>query len=223
MLFRSEQMCSKIGEAGLPLLRNGMTVLTHCNAGSLATARYGTALAPIYAATERGMDIHVIADETRPLLQGSRLTAWELGQAGIPTTVICDSAAGMVMRSGKVDLILVGADRIAANGDVANKIGTYSLAVLARAHGIPMYVAAPASTIDFATPSGEEIVIEERDAAEILTPFGLPIGPVGANAYNPAFDVTPAGLLTGLITERGLIQPLTRETLAQRMYDPVLS
>ena len=220
MLAADERVCERIGEVGAALLSDGMTVMTHCNAGSLATVRYGTALAPIYVATSRGLRIHVVADETRPLLQGSRLTAWELTQAGIPTTIICDGAAAAVMRTRQIDAVIVGADRIAANGDVANKIGTYSLALVARAHGIPMYVAAPLSTIDLATASGDDIVIEERNPDEVLAPFGIAIGAPGAHAFNPAFDVTPASLVTALITERGLVQPLTAQSLAEHMRQP---
>jgi methylthioribose-1-phosphate isomerase len=220
LLDQDERVCAQIGAVGAALLKDGMTVLTHCNAGSLATVRYGTALAPIYVATSRGLRIHVIADETRPLLQGSRLTAWELTQAGIPTTIICDGAAPSVMRTRRVDAVIVGADRIAANGDVANKIGTYGLALAARAHQIPMYVAAPLSTVDLATARGDDIVIEERDPAEILAPFGNVIGAPGAHAFNPAFDVTPASLITALITERGLVQPLSQQSLAELMQQP---
>jgi methylthioribose-1-phosphate isomerase len=220
MLAADERVCERIGEVGAALLNDGMTVMTHCNAGGLATVRYGTALAPIYVATSRGLHIQVIADETRPLLQGSRLTAWELTQAGIPTTIICDGAAAAVMRTRQIDAVIVGADRIAANGDVANKIGTYSLALVARAHGIPMYVAAPLSTVDLATASGDDIVIEERDPDEVLAPFGVAIGAPGARAFNPAFDVTPASLITALITERGLVQPLTEQSLAEHVRQP---
>jgi methylthioribose-1-phosphate isomerase len=220
MLAADERVCERIGSVGAALLRDGMTVMTHCNAGSLATVRYGTALAPIYVATSRGLHIQVLAGETRPLLQGSRLTAWELTQAGIPTTIICDGAAAAVMRTRQIDAVIVGADRIAANGDVANKIGTYSLALAAQAHGIPMYVAAPLSTVDLATASGDDIVIEERNPDEILAPFGIAIGAPGARAFNPAFDVTPASLITALITERGLVQPLTEQSLAEHMRQP---
>ena len=220
MLAEDERVCEQIGEIGATLLRDGMTILTHCNAGALATVRFGTALAPIYVASARGLHLNVIVDETRPLLQGSRLTAWELTRAGIPTTIICDGAAAAVMRTRRVDLVIVGADRVAANGDVANKIGTYGLALAARAHGIPMYVAAPLSTIDIATAHGNDIVIEERSPDEIRVPFGLPVGAADANAYNPAFDVTPASLITALMTERGLVQPLNEHTLRQHMLEP---
>ncbi|MFN0071221.1 MAG: S-methyl-5-thioribose-1-phosphate isomerase [Chloroflexota bacterium] len=214
ILDEDSRACERIGEFGASLLHDGMTVITHCNAGGLATVKYGTALAPIYVATARGLNIRVFADETRPLLQGSRLTAFELTRAGIPTTVICDSAAAAVMRTHRVDAVFVGADRVAANGDVANKIGTYGLALSARAHGIPMYVAAPISTIDLSTARGDDIVIEERDAAEVLAPFGQAIGAPDADVYNPAFDVTPAHLITALITDRGLVQPLNESTLS---------
>jgi methylthioribose-1-phosphate isomerase len=220
MLAEDEQVCAQIGEIGATLIRDGMTILTHCNAGALATVRFGTALAPIYVASARGLRLNVIADETRPLLQGSRLTAWELTRAGVPTTIICDGAAAAVMRAQRVDLVIVGADRVAANGDVANKIGTYGLALAAHAHGIPMYVAAPVSTIDMATTHGNDIVIEERSADEIRVPFGIPVGAPDARVYNPAFDVTPSSLITALITERGLVQPLNEQTLRQHMLEP---
>jgi methylthioribose-1-phosphate isomerase len=197
-----------IGKHGAALLRDGQTILTHCNAGALATAGYGTALGVIRAAWEQGKRIHVIADETRPVLQGARLTVWELLQDGIPVTLITDNMAGALMKRGKIHLCLVGADRIAANGDVANKIGTYTVAVLAKAHHIPFYVAAPHSTIDLATPSGDHIPIEERDPAEVTTLYGsFPIAPAGVSVLNPAFDVTPAALITAIITERGVFQP----------------
>jgi methylthioribose-1-phosphate isomerase len=220
ILTEDERVCEQIGQVGASLLSDGMTVLTHCNAGGLATVKYGTALAPIYVASARGLSISVIVDETRPLLQGSRLTAWELTRAGIPTTVICDSAAAAVMRTRRVDAVIVGADRIAANGDVANKIGTYGLALAARAHGIPMYVAAPISSVDMATASGDDIVIEERDADEVLSPFGIVVGTPGVKVFNPAFDLTPASLITALITERGLVQPLNDHSLARHVLQP---
>jgi methylthioribose-1-phosphate isomerase len=220
MLAEDESVCEQIGQVGASLLSDGMTVITHCNAGGLATVKYGTALAPIYVASAQGLSINVIADETRPLLQGSRLTAWELTRAGIPTTIICDGAAAAVMRTRQVDAVIVGADRIAANGDVANKIGTYGLALAAQAHGIPMYVAAPLSSVDMATANGDAIVIEERDGDEILAPFGVAIATPDAKVFNPAFDVTPASLITALITERGLVQPLNERTLAQHVRQP---
>ncbi|HEU5169265.1 MAG TPA: S-methyl-5-thioribose-1-phosphate isomerase [Gemmatimonadales bacterium] len=192
------EMCRRIGEAGLALLPQGAVVLTHCNAGALATGGIGTALAPVYTAHAKGRRVSVIADETRPLLQGSRLTAWELGRAGVPCTVIADGMAASRLRRGDVTCVLVGADRIAANGDVANKIGTYGLALAARAHGVPFYVAAPRSTLDLASPDGDAIPIEERSAAE------LSAAP-GAAVWNPAFDVTPAGLVTAYITDAGIV------------------
>jgi methylthioribose-1-phosphate isomerase len=208
-------MCRAIGEAGQHLIADGAGVLTHCNAGGLATAEYGTALAVMYAAQARGRRFRVYADETRPLLQGARLTAWELQQAGIDVTVICDSMAGLVMRQGKVHLVITGADRIAANGDTANKIGTYGVAVLARAHGVPFYVAAPTSTFDLAMPDGDGIPVEERSDQEVRRGFGRVTVPEGVPCYCPAFDVTPAGLIAGLITNRGLIQPVSRERIAE--------
>ncbi len=203
------QMCAAIGRHGAELLNDGDSVLTHCNAGALATAGDGTALAVIYAAVANGKQIRVIADETRPLLQGARLTAWELSQRGVPVTVICDSMAATVMRQRKVQAVIVGADRIAANGDTANKIGTYSVACLAKTHGIPFYVAAPSSTFDLSLSGGEQIPIEERSATEITHGFGRQTVLEGVAVYNPAFDVTPAELITAIITERGVIRPVT--------------
>lgn len=205
--------CRAIGQAGRHLIREGDGVLTHCNAGGLATAEYGTALAVMYAAHEQGRRFRVYADETRPLLQGARLTAWELAQAGIPVTVICDNMAGLVMRQGRVNLVVTGADRIARNGDTANKIGTYGLAVLAKAHQIPFYVAAPLSTFDRQTPDGTGIPIEERAAEEISKGFGRVTVPDGVACYNPAFDVTPAELIDGIITEKGIIRPVTQRCI----------
>lgn len=202
-----EETCRKIGENGIEILKDGMTILTHCNAGRLATAKYGTALAPIYVAKEMGMDIKVFADETRPLLQGSRLTAFELMEAGVDVTLITDNMAAMVMGEGKIDAVIVGTDRVAANGDVANKIGTYGVALLAKAHNIPFYVAGPLSTIDLETPTGAEIPIEERDPMEIINGFGKQTGPSNVKVYNPAFDVTPNELVTGIITEKGIARP----------------
>ncbi len=201
-------MCRAIGRHGAGLVGPGHGVLTHCNAGGLATVDYGTALAVVFAAHERGTPFRVFADETRPLLQGARLTAWELARRGIPVTLICDSMAAQVMREGKIQLVVVGADRIAANGDVANKIGTYSVALLARAHGIPFYVAAPSSTFDLTLSDGSAIPIEQRDPREITHGFGRPTAPEGIDVYNPAFDVTPANLIDGIITEKGIIQPV---------------
>ncbi|HVH08375.1 MAG TPA: S-methyl-5-thioribose-1-phosphate isomerase [Gemmatimonadales bacterium] len=204
-------MCRRIGEAGLALVPPGTKVLTHCNAGALATGGIGTALAPIYLAHEAGQDVEVFVDETRPVLQGARLTAWELAHAGIPCTVIADAAAGTLMRQAKVDVVIVGADRIAANGDFANKIGTYSLAVLALHHGVPFYCAAPSSTIDVALADGERIPIEQRPPEELKAVAGRAVAPAAAAALNPAFDVTPARYVTAFLTERGLEQPPFRD------------
>jgi methylthioribose-1-phosphate isomerase len=201
-------LCKAMGKHGAALIQDGNTILTHCNAGALATAGYGTALGVIRAAWEQGKKIQVIADETRPVLQGARLTAWELMQDHIPVTLITDNMAGALMRQGKIHLCVVGADRIAANGDVANKIGTYSVAVLAKAHGIPFYVAAPYSTIDLSTKTGAAIPIEERNPLEVTSIHGSHlIAPAGVPVWNPAFDVTPAELVTGIITERGCFKP----------------
>jgi methylthioribose-1-phosphate isomerase len=207
ILEEDRLMCRRIGEYGLTLLEGKKTILTHCNAGGLATAEYGTALAPVYMAAEQGRLIHVYVDETRPLLQGARLTAFELRQAGIPVTLICDNMAATVMARGLVDAVFVGADRIAANGDTANKIGTYGVAVLAKAHMIPFYVAAPASTFDRSLASGKEIPIEERDGSEITHGFGKQTAPSGIKVFNPAFDVTPSHLISSFITDRGVITP----------------
>lgn len=208
-----DAMCHAIGRHGAALLGDEAGVLTHCNAGGLATSDYGTALAVIYAAVESGKKISVFADETRPLLQGARLTAWELSRRGVPVTVICDNMAAVVMREKKVQVVVVGADRIAANGDAANKIGTYGVALLARAHGIPFYVAAPSSTFDLNLPDGSGIPIEERAAEEITSGFGRQTVPSNVRVYNPAFDVTPAELITGLITEKGVISPVNRDQI----------
>ncbi|MFN0052200.1 MAG: S-methyl-5-thioribose-1-phosphate isomerase [Planctomycetales bacterium] len=206
-------MCRAIGQHGAALLADGAGVLTHCNAGGLATADYGTALAVIFAAHDAGKRLRVFADETRPLLQGARLTAWELVQRGIDTTLICDSMAAQVMREGRIAAVIVGADRIAANGDTANKIGTYGVAVLARHHGLPFYVAAPSSTFDFSIGSGAEIPIEHRDRKEITHGFGRQTAPETVGVYNPAFDVTPAELVAAFVTERGVLRPPFRESL----------
>ena len=206
ILEEDRAMCRRIGEAGLALVPDGARVLTHCNAGALATAGIGTALAPVYLAAEQGRRVEVWADETRPLLQGSRLTAWELSRAGIPVTVIADNMAASVMRAGRVDLCIVGADRVAANGDVANKIGTYGVALAAARHGIPFYVAVPTSTLDPATATGADIVIEERDPREVAEGFGTRTAPREAEVFNPAFDVTPAELVTAIVTDRGLVR-----------------
>jgi methylthioribose-1-phosphate isomerase len=198
--------CKTMGGFGGALLPHEAGVLTHCNAGALATCGYGTALGVIRAAVEQGKRIHVYADETRPFLQGARLTAWELMADGIPTTVICDNMAASLMRAGKIQAVVVGADRIAANGDVANKIGTYNVAILAKEHGIPFYVAAPWSTIDLATLTGEAIPIEERPQLEVTHHGGKQLTPHGVGICNPAFDVTPAKYVTAIITERGVLR-----------------
>ncbi len=223
-LIRDEDatMCRAIGQVGEHLIPDGTHVLTHCNAGSLATSEYGTATAPMYAAHAKGRRFRVYADETRPLLQGARLTAWELSRAGIQVTVLCDNAAASLMRAGKIDLVLVGADRVAANGDVANKIGTYGLAVLAKAHNIPFYVAIPSSTFDPNTPDGSKIPIELRDDEEVRRGFGLTTVPDGVPCRNPAFDVTPAELVTGIVTEQGLIRPVDREHLTAVLGGDIL-
>lgn len=206
ILDEDRTMCRAIGEHTLPLVTGAARVLTHCNAGALATGGMGTALAGIYLAHERGQQVRVYADETRPLLQGSRLTAWELQQAGIPVTVIADNMAASLMREVGVDLVIVGADRIAANGDVANKIGTYGLAIAARHHGVPFYVAAPWSTVDAETATGSDISIEHRDGEEMRSVRGVGTAPDAVAAYNPAFDVTPAELVTAIITDRGVFR-----------------
>lgn len=208
-------MCRAIGEHGASLLSDGDTILTHCNAGMLATSELGTALAPVYVAREQGKRISVYADETRPLLQGSRLTAWELTRAGIDVTLICDNMAAKVMKDGCIDAVLVGADRIAANGDTANKIGTYGLATLARAHGIPFYVLAPTSTFDMDITDGEAIPIEERAAEEITNGFGQRTAPQGIRVYSPGFDVTPRELITAIVCEKGILRPDFSSTLAE--------
>ena len=210
-----KRVCRAIGRNGAALLRDGATVLTHCNAGGLATADYGTALAVLFAAAEQGKSVAAYADETRPLLQGARLTTWELRQAGIPVTLICDSMAGLVLRQRRVDAVIVGADRIAANGDAANKIGTYGLSVLARAHGVPFYVAAPVSTFDLSLPDGSQIPIEQRDPLEVTCWGGRRTAPEGIDVYNPAFDVTPAENITAIITERGVIERPTASRIRQ--------
>lgn len=212
-------MCKAIGEHGSKLIPNPATLMTHCNAGGLATAALGTALSVMFSCQDQGKTLSVFVDETRPLWQGARLTAWELMQRNIPATIICDSMAGHVMSSRKISAVIVGADRITACGDVANKIGTYSLAVLAKHHNIPFYVAAPSSTFDLSLESGDQIPIEERDAREITEPGGIRIAPVGASVYNPAFDVTPAALITALITERGVIQPINRLNITRMLSD----
>jgi methylthioribose-1-phosphate isomerase len=214
-----QAMCRAIGACGAPLVPDGGGVLTHCNAGSLATAGLGTALAVLYEAHAQGKRFRVYADETRPLLQGARLTAWELGEAGLNVTVLCDSMAASLMHSGAVQMVVVGADRIAANGDTANKIGTYGVALLAQAHKIPLYVAAPSSTFDLACPSGELIPIEQRDPREVTHGFGSATAPAGVCVYNPAFDVTPARLIAGIITERGVIRPVDEATIRRTLSE----
>lgn len=209
--------CRAIGEHGQHLIADGAGVLTHCNAGALATAEYGTALALMYAAHERNRRFNVLVDETRPLLQGARLTAWELHRAGIDARLICDNMAASFMQSGKIQLVVTGADRIAANGDAANKIGTYGVAVLAAAHDIPFYIAAPSSTFDLTLANGDAIPIEYRDAAEVRG-FGQSLtAPADMPCLNPAFDVTPARLIRGIVTERGLISPVTPEAIAAQL------
>ena len=207
ILEEDRAMCRRIGEAGATLVPSGARVLTHCNAGALATGGIGTALAPIYVAAEEGKRVTVLSTETRPLLQGSRLTAWELTRAGIPVTVITDGAAASRMRAGDVDLCIVGADRVVANGDVANKVGTYGLAVLARHHQIPFYVAIPSSTIDSSLASGDRITIEERDPVEVTTLGDRRVAADHVSVSNAAFDVTPAELITAFVTDRGLVYP----------------
>lgn len=223
MLEEDNRVCRAIGEHGLALLESAknasgrVEVLTHCNAGGLATVQYGTALAPIYVGAERGLDLHVWADETRPLLQGSRITAYELQANGIPVTVICDNMAATVMKQGRVRAVLVGTDRVAANGDVANKIGTLGVAILAKHFGIPFYVAAPTSSIDLSLATGEQIPIEQRDAREVSEGLGKRTAPSGVEIYNPAFDVTPADLVTAIITENGVVRAPYQETLRAAM------
>lgn len=213
--------CKTMGANGAALLPQSGGVLTHCNAGALATCGYGTALGVIRAAVERGHNIHVYADETRPFLQGARLTAWELMHDNIPTTVLCDNMAASLMRQGKIRAVVVGADRIAANGDVANKIGTYNVAILAKEHGIPFYVAAPWSTIDLATATGDEIPIEQRAQVEVTHHAGKQLTPHGVGIENPAFDVTPAKYVTAIITERGVLHAPYAESLMALEAAPV--
>lgn len=207
------EMCHAIGRFGAELLKDGQGVLTHCNAGGLATAEYGTALSVFFTAQDTGKQLHIFVDETRPLLQGSRLTAWELQQRKIESTLICDNMAAQVMREGKVQAVVTGADRIARNGDSANKIGTYGVACLAKAHNIPFYIAAPTTTFDLTIETGDEIPIEERASEEITNGFNRQTAPDNVNVYNPAFDVTPAELIEAIITEKGIIQPVTVEEI----------
>jgi methylthioribose-1-phosphate isomerase len=222
MLEEDVRVCQAIGENGLKLLDEldraagrELRILTHCNAGSLATVAHGTALAPIYLGVERGRRFHVFADETRPLLQGSRLTAFELQQRGVPVTVLCDNMAASLMSGGAIDAVIVGADRIAANGDVANKIGTLGLAILARHFGVPFIVAAPTSTVDMKCLSGQDIPIEHRDAAEVTRMNGAAVAPVGIDVYNPAFDVTGAPLIDAIVTEKGVARTPYEKSLAR--------
>ncbi|MGG2067401.1 MULTISPECIES: S-methyl-5-thioribose-1-phosphate isomerase [unclassified Bacillus (in: firmicutes)] len=208
-----EEINRQIGEHALTLFQDGMGVLTHCNAGALATTKYGTATAPMYLAKEKGWDLKIYSDETRPRLQGSTLTALELQRAGIDVTVITDNMAAMVMSQGKIDAVIVGCDRVAANGDVANKIGTLGVSILAKYYNIPFYVAAPTPTIDLKTPTGKEIPIEERDASEVINRFGQYSAPQDSKVYNPAFDVTPHENVTAIITEKGIVRPPFAENL----------
>ena len=209
-----EAACRAMGEYGLTLLKPGMGILTHCNAGALATSRYGTCLSPIYLGMEKGYDFRVFADETRPLLQGARLTSWELNKAGVDVTLICDNMAATVMKQGKIDAVVVGCDRMAANGDGANKIGTSAVAILAKRYNIPFYMFVPTSTIDLETATGEDIVIEERDGKEIYEMwYERPMAPAGIKTFNPAFDVTCAGDITAVITEKGIAYPPYSESL----------
>jgi len=207
------EMCRQIGVNGVRFISNGSAILTHCNAGALATAGDGTALAPMFEAKRQSKKFKVYADETRPLLQGARLTAWELHQAGIEVTLICDNMAGALMKDGKINACFVGADRIAANGDTANKIGTYSVSVLAKAHNIPFYVAAPSSTFDLRLQTGKQIPIEQRSADEVANFMKIKTAPQGVKVYNPAFDVTPAENITAIITEKGVIECPTKEKI----------
>jgi len=211
--LEDQDMCAAIGRNGSTLIKSGMSILTHCNAGALATAGDGTALSVMFQAAREGKQIHVYADETRPLLQGARLTTWELLQREIPVTLICDNMAAQVMKEGRIQIVITGADRIAANGDAANKIGTYGVAVLARHHGIPFCVAAPSNTFDLSLPDGSRIPIEQRASEEVSCGFGTRTAPENVNIYNPAFDVTPAELITAIITERGIIQSPTTQSV----------
>jgi methylthioribose-1-phosphate isomerase len=210
------EICRSLGKHGAKIIQDGFRVLTHCNTGALATADYGTALGVIFAATEAGKKVSVYADETRPLLQGARLNVWELMNEGIDVTLICDNTAAFVMQQKKIDCVIVGADRIARNGDTANKIGTYNLAVLAEKHGVPFYVAAPFSTIDFNIQDGSEIPIEERAPEEVTQGFGKRTAPEGTKVYSPAFDITPHELITAFITEEGIIEPPFEQNLAKQ-------
>ena len=204
-------MCRAIGQHGSELIKDGMGILTHCNAGALATSDFGTALSPMYVAHNNGVNFTVYSDETRPLLQGSRLTAWELQRGGVDVITICDNMAGQVMKEGKINMVIVGADRVSANGDAANKIGTYGVAILAKYHNIPFYVAVPYSTIDMSLATGDLIPIEQRDPDEIRRGFGKLTAPADINVYNPAFDVTPNDLIAGIITEKGIVKAPYKE------------
>jgi len=210
-------MCRRIGQHGEKFIKDGAGILTHCNAGALATAGQGTALSPMFEAHKKGRKFSVYSDETRPLLQGARLTAWELKQAGIDVTVICDNMAGWLMKQDKINAVITGADRIAANGDTANKIGTYSLSILAREHGVPFYIAAPSSTFDLNIKSGSEIPIEQRSAEEVTTFAGRQTTPAGVSVYNPAFDVTQASDIAAIITERGVIEKPNAERVSEHL------
>ena len=212
-----EELCRRMGEFGAALLPDPARVITHCNTGALATAGIGTALGVILTAAAQGKRIEVLADETRPLLQGARLTAWELQRAGVPVRVQCDGAAGWALRTQSIDAVLVGSDRIAANGDVANKIGTYPLAVLAHRHNVPFYVVAPTSTFDLGLASGDQIEIEARDGAEVGSVGGVRLAPLGVDGYNPAFDVTPAELVTAIVTDQGVLRPPFAPALRQAL------
>ena len=215
-----EDACRNMGEYGLSLLKPGMGILTHCNAGTLATAKYGTSLAPLYLGQERGYDFHVYADETRPVLQGSRLTAFELSKADIDVTLICDSMANQVMKNGWVDAVVVGCDRMAANGDGANKIGTNGLAILAKEYNIPFYMFVPTSSLDLDTPTGDDIEIELRDGEEIYKMwYEKPMAPEGIKTYNPSFDVTPAEYISAIVTEKGIVRPPFTENLRKIKED----
>lgn len=219
LLREDEKICRAIGSAGNEVVPDKAAVLTHCNAGALATAGYGTALGVVRAAREAGKNVRVIADETRPFLQGSRLTAWELQKDGIPVKIACDNAAAWLMSQGLVDLAITGADRVAANGDTANKIGTLGLAIIAKNYNIPFYVAAPISTIDANLPTGDDIPIERRSPDEVLRMAGAKIAPDEVSAFNYAFDVTPANLISGLITEKGVLRPPYSESIARALKD----
>jgi methylthioribose-1-phosphate isomerase len=212
--------CDAMGAHGLALVPDGANVLTHCNTGMLCAAGIGTALGVVWTAHRAGKGVHVWVDETRPLWQGARLTAWELGRLGVPRTLIADGAAASLMAAGRVDLVITGADRIAADGAAANKIGTYGLAVLAHHHGVPFVIVAPTSTVDLATPTGADIAIEERDPAEVTAPFGTAIAEEGTPAANPAFDVTPASLIAAIVTERGIVARPDTERLRAHMGGP---